>query len=82
MHLAPARLDTADLIDGCPGNLRTDYVLPAGFIPVFGAKAFWLRPNEASARLTSNFDLGQFPCDGIGFPTSDHRLVYADPALI
>ena len=81
-HVSPARLDTADFNDAGPGNLRADYVLPAGFIPVADARVYWPRPNQSTSRLTGAFDFGQFLRDGIGFPTSDHRLVYVDLTLI
>lgn len=63
----PAR-DTADFEDTAPGNLRVDYVLPSKNLQVRGAGVFWPMADEPGSELT-----GQFP-----FPSSDHRLVWAD----
>ncbi|MEM7717187.1 MAG: endonuclease/exonuclease/phosphatase family protein, partial [Cyanobacteria bacterium P01_A01_bin.68] len=63
--------DTADFAEenfGGPGNLRADYVLPSNNLDIKEAGVFWPEGDEAE------FDLvGDFP-----FPSSDHRLVYAD----
>ncbi|MEL6521584.1 MAG: phytase [Pseudomonadota bacterium] len=77
-HLGNPAFDTADFgfagfaddgtanPDGAPGNLRVDYALPstAGLIYRDGA-VFWPESTDPDFALTS-------------FPTSDHRLVYAD----
>ncbi|MGP1381995.1 MAG: phytase [Thainema sp.] len=73
-HLSDPAYDTADFGEaefGGPGNLRVDYVLPSNNLDIAEASVFW---PEAGGE---NFDLvGDFP-----FPSSDHRLVYADVAI-
>ncbi|WP_127128427.1 endonuclease/exonuclease/phosphatase family protein [Georgenia sp. SYP-B2076] len=62
-------LDTADLADDPgPGNLRLDYVLPSRNLRVLDAGVFWPMADQPGSELT-----GQRP-----FPTSAHRLVWAD----
>jgi hypothetical protein len=58
--------DTADFADTSPGNLRSDYVLPRGDLPVSDGAVFWPRSDDPLFRL-----VGTFP-----FPSSDHRLVW------
>jgi hypothetical protein len=77
-HVGDPALDTADFADGAPGNLRVDYVLPSKRIKVLGTGVFWPDSGDALSRLTGTFDFGQFLRDGIGFPTSDHRMVWLD----
>ena len=68
-HRGDAALDTADFADNPgPGNLRVDYVLPSRNLPVRDAGVFWPMADEPGSELT-----GQYP-----FPSSDHRLVWAD----
>ncbi len=67
-HRGDPALDTADFEDAAAGNLRSDYVLPSKTLKVRGAGMFWPRAGTPGSELT-----GVFP-----FPTSDHRLVYAD----
>ncbi len=67
-HLGDPAYDTADFADGAPGNLRVDYVLPARRMRVLDAGVFWPTTDDPLYRLT-----GSYP-----FPTSDHRLVWAD----
>lgn len=64
-HVGPARNDTADFpdVDGGPGNLRTDYVLPSRTLEVVDAGVFWPAPGEPGAELVG---------------ASDHRLVWID----
>ncbi|BAY23500.1 phytase [Calothrix sp. NIES-2100] len=63
-----ANFDTADFPDTAPGNLRTDYVLPSADLTISNSAVFW------PVNTDPNFPLvGTFP-----FPSSDHRLVYAD----
>ncbi|WP_244329313.1 5'/3'-nucleotidase SurE [Tolypothrix sp. PCC 7910] len=63
-----ASFDTADFADTAPGNLRTDYVLPSADLTVSNSAVFW------PVNTDPNFPVvGTFP-----FPSSDHRLVYAD----
>ncbi|WP_438352418.1 endonuclease/exonuclease/phosphatase family protein [Microbacterium sp. CJ88] len=67
-HRSDPRYDTADFADTAPGNLRADYVLPSlALIPV-RAEVFWPAQSDPLSRLT-----GVYP-----FPSSDHRLVWAD----
>lgn len=67
-HTGDPRLDTADFADTAPGNLRADYVLPSFTLPAKDAGVFWPTQADPLSRLT-----GVYP-----FPTSDHRLVWAD----
>ncbi|WP_053202245.1 endonuclease/exonuclease/phosphatase family protein [Jiangella muralis] len=67
-HGGDPRYDTADFADSAPGNLRADYVLPSRQLRPVGAGVFWPVRADPLSRLT-----GEFP-----FPTSDHRLVWAD----
>ncbi|MGR9053502.1 MAG: endonuclease/exonuclease/phosphatase family protein, partial [Gammaproteobacteria bacterium] len=60
--------DTADFADTTPGNLRTDYVLPSKALSVEAAGVYWPLSSEPGFSL-----VGHFP-----FPSSDHRLVWAD----
>jgi 5'/3'-nucleotidase SurE len=73
-HLSDPFFDTADFGEAefnGPGNLRVDYVLPSQNLAIQEAAVFWPRADE------ENFDLvGDFP-----FPSSDHRLLYADVTL-
>lgn len=50
------------------GHLRADYVLPCRELPTGASGVFWPAPDDPLFRLT-----GDFP-----FPSSDHRLVWAD----
>ncbi len=77
-HIGDPARDTADFADGAPGNLRADYVLPAKRLRVAGTGVFWPTLDDELSRLTGTFDFAQFQRDGIGFPTSDHRLVWLD----
>jgi myo-inositol-hexaphosphate 3-phosphohydrolase/phosphodiesterase/alkaline phosphatase D-like protein len=70
-HLSDPAYDTADFADGTPGNLRADYVLPSKNLDILHAGVFWPTAQEANFNL-----VGDFP-----FPSSDHRLVYADVAI-
>jgi glycerophosphoryl diester phosphodiesterase len=60
--------DTADFADTTPGNLRTDYVLPSADLNINNSAVFWPLNTDSTFPL-----VGTFP-----FPSSDHRLVYAD----
>jgi len=77
-HLGDPATDTADFADGAPGNLRVDYVLPSQNLDVVDAGVFWPTADDPLSRLTGAFDFGQFQRDGIGYPTSDHRLVWVN----
>ena len=71
---SPARTDTADFSDTSPGNLRTDYLLPAAGINIVDSQTFWPTSGSPLYRLTG---------DGVTFPlpSSDHRLIWADLRL-
>ncbi|MEH2355858.1 phytase [Nostoc sp.] len=60
--------DTADFADTTPGNLRTDYVLPSANLTIANSGVFW--PLNTDSTFSP---VGTFP-----FPSSDHRLVFAD----
>jgi hypothetical protein len=65
-------LDTADLADDpAPGNLRTDYVLPAEGVDIVDAGVFWPPSGDPLANLIA----GDPPT------SSDHRLVWVDLTL-
>ena len=73
-HQGNPAYDTADFNDNpAPGNLRVDYVLPSRRgLKVRAAGVFWPVRADPLSRLT-----GEFP-----FPTSDHRLVWADLRVV
>lgn len=70
-HKGDPKYDTADFSDNAPGNLRVDYTLLSKRFTVSGAGVFWPVKADPLSRLT-----GEYP-----FPTSDHRLVWADVTL-
>jgi Endonuclease/Exonuclease/phosphatase family len=76
-HLGDPRFDTADFSDTAPGNLRADYVLPSRQIKVSDSAVFWPVREDPLFPLTGVFDSANWGAVG-GFPTSDHRLVWAD----
>ncbi len=67
-HVGDPAFDTADFADTAPGNLRVDYVLPSQNLEITDAGVFWPKSDDSLFRL-----VGDFP-----FPSSDHRLVWAD----
>ncbi len=67
-HISDPAFDTADFADTAPGNLRVDYVLPSRPLKLTDAKVFWPLLSDPMFRL-----VGVFP-----FPSSDHRLVWAE----
>ncbi|MFM6039942.1 MAG: phytase [Sphaerospermopsis kisseleviana] len=67
-HNGNSYFDTADFADGTPGNLRVDYVLPSSNLKITNSAVFW--PLQADPNFAP---VGNFP-----FPSSDHRLVFAD----
>ncbi|MCG8351974.1 MAG: phytase [Chloroflexales bacterium] len=73
-HQSDPAFDTADFADSTPGNLRTDYVLPAQGLRIIDAGVFWPLDSDPLFRLVGVFDPGLLG----GFPTSDHRLVWVD----
>jgi Endonuclease/Exonuclease/phosphatase family len=76
-HRGDPAFDTADFSDAAPGNLRADYVLPRRNIRIVDSAVFWPVQADPLFRLTGVFDNAQWGAVG-GFPTSDHRLVWAD----
>ena len=72
-HKSDPKFDTADFNDDPrPGNIRVDYTLfNASTTTVSDAAVFWPASSDPLSRLT-----GEYP-----FPTSDHRLVWADVTL-
>jgi hypothetical protein len=70
-HVSDPAFDTADFADSAPGNLRVDYVLPSRPLKLSDAAVFW--PLQADPLFGL---VGTFP-----FPSSDHRLVWADLAV-
>jgi hypothetical protein len=75
-HLSDPAFDTADFSDSAPGNLRADYVLPRRNIRIVDSAVFWPVQSSPLFRLTGVFGT-QWEAVG-GFPTSDHRLVWAE----
>ena len=67
-HISDPAFDTADFADTAPGNLRVDYVLPSRPLKLTTAKVFWPLQEDPLFGL-----VGVFP-----FPSSDHRLVWAE----
>ncbi|MFV0291944.1 MAG: endonuclease/exonuclease/phosphatase family protein [Paracoccus sp. (in: a-proteobacteria)] len=57
-------LDTADWLDGKPGNLRVTYVLPSSGLEVTGQGVFWPAPGQ--------------PGYAAAVAASPHRLVWVD----
>jgi 3-phytase len=76
IHRTDPKFDTADFADTTPGNLRADYVLPRVHLKITGSGVFWPVRADPLSRLTGVFDPQWSPVGG--FPTSDHRLVWAD----
>ncbi|MBW4560192.1 MAG: phytase [Mojavia pulchra JT2-VF2] len=66
--------DTADFADTTPGNLRTDYVLPSADLTILNSAVFWPASTDPNFPLVGTFN----PSLPGGFPSSDHRLVFAD----
>ncbi|WP_016951595.1 phytase [Anabaena sp. PCC 7108] len=67
-HNGNPNFDTADFADTTPGNLRSDYVLPSSDLQITNSAVFW--PVDTDPTFAP---VGTFP-----FPSSDHRLVFAD----
>ena len=76
-HLSDPKFDTADFSDFAPGNLRADYVLPRRNIRIAESAVFWPVQADPLFRLTGVFDRTNWG-EASDFPTSDHRLVWAD----
>jgi hypothetical protein len=71
-HRSDPAFDTADFADTAPGNLRADYVLPRKNLQIVESAVFWPLNTDPLFPLVGIF---QFP---VGFPSSDHRLVWVD----
>ncbi|MBV5275933.1 MAG: esterase-like activity of phytase family protein [Lamprocystis purpurea] len=69
-HTGDPAEDTADFSEP-PGNLRVDYVLPSRPLSIQDAGVFWPTADDPLFGL-----VGDYP-----FPSSDHRLVWADVRL-
>ncbi|TQS44128.1 endonuclease/exonuclease/phosphatase family protein [Cryptosporangium phraense] len=75
-HKGDPKFDTADFADTAPGNLHADYVLPRAGTKVVRSGVFWPVQADPLFRLTGVFGTEWSAVNG--FPTSDHRLVWAD----
>ncbi|HLP87963.1 MAG TPA: phytase [Nostocaceae cyanobacterium] len=73
-HKSNPSFDTADFNDNAPGNLRADYVLPSVDLQINNSGVFWPVNTDPTFPLVGTFNSG---LPG-GFPSSDHRLVFAD----
>ena len=76
-HRRLLRRRAGELFDG-PGNLRADYVLPRKNMPIRGSAVFWPLNNDPLFPLVGIFNPALLP---VGFPSSDHRLVWVDVSL-
>ncbi|WP_017655604.1 phytase [Fortiea contorta] len=73
-HKGNPAFDTADFADTAPGNLRTDYVLPSTDLQISQSAVYWPLNTDPNFATVGTFN-ASLPG---GFPSSDHRLVYAD----
>ncbi|QEI43442.1 3-phytase [Dolichospermum sp. UHCC 0315A] len=73
-HKGNPAFDTADFADTAPGNLRTDYVLPSSDLQISKSEVYWPSNTDPNFPLVGTFN-SSLPG---GFPSSDHRLIYAD----
>ncbi|WP_071992851.1 phytase [Aphanizomenon flos-aquae] len=73
-HKGNPAFDTADFADTAPGNLRTDYVLPSSDLQISKSEVYWSSNTDTNFPLVGTFN----PSLPGGFPSSDHRLIYAD----
>ncbi|MBE9257941.1 phytase [Dolichospermum sp. LEGE 00246] len=73
-HKGNPAFDTADFADTAPGNLRTDYVLPSSDLQISKSEVYWPSNTDTNFPLVGTFN----PSLPGGFPSSDHRLIYAD----
>ncbi|MBO1069308.1 MAG: phytase [Dolichospermum sp. DEX189] len=73
-HKGNPAFDTADFADTAPGNLRTDYVLPSSDLQISKSEVYWPINTDPNFPLVGTFN-SSLPG---GFPSSDHRLVFAD----
>lgn len=78
-HKGDPAFDTADFADTTPGNLRADYVLPSVYgLAINGGGVFWPLNTDPLFPLVGTYN----PSFLAGFPSSDHRSVYLDLALV
>jgi 3-phytase len=73
-HRGNPAFDTADFADTSPGNLRVDYVLPSTDLQITNSSVFWSVNTDPEFSLVGTFN----PNLPGGFPSSDHRLIWAD----
>jgi hypothetical protein len=73
-HKSNPAFDTADFADTTPGNLRADYVLPSNNLQITNAGVFWPLNTDPTFKPVGVFD-ARLPG---GYPSSDHRAVFAD----
>jgi phosphodiesterase/alkaline phosphatase D-like protein len=73
-HRGNPAFDTADFADTTPGNLRADYLLPSANLTKTNAGVFWPLNTDPNFPLVGTFT----PSLPGGFPSSDHRLIFAD----
>ncbi|GAA4941881.1 endonuclease/exonuclease/phosphatase family protein [Actinoplanes utahensis] len=78
-HTGDPANDTADFADTAPGNLRADYVLPRRNLRIRDAGVFWPVQADPLARLSGVYSPAWSAVGG--YPTSDHRLVWADLSI-
>jgi myo-inositol-hexaphosphate 3-phosphohydrolase/phosphodiesterase/alkaline phosphatase D-like protein len=76
-HRSNPAFDTADFADTTPGNLRADYVLPSANQQIAASGVFWPLNTDPTFAPVGVFN----PALPGGYPSSDHRLVYADIQL-
>jgi hypothetical protein len=79
-HRSDPRFDTADFADTAPGNLHADYVLPRINLEIVNSGVFWPLRSDPLFRLTGVFSFEWIAVGG--FPTSDHRAVWVDVAVL
>ncbi|MBW4633849.1 MAG: phytase [Iphinoe sp. HA4291-MV1] len=73
-HRGNPAFDTADFSDTAPGNLRTDHLLPSTDLNITNSAVFWPLNTDPLFPLVGTYD----PSLPTGFPSSDHRLIWAD----
>ena len=78
VHQNDPKFDTADFSDNPPGNLRADYVLPRKNMKIRDSAVFWPLNTDPLFPLVGIFNPALLP---VGFPSSDHRLVWIDVLL-
>ncbi len=66
--------DTADFADTTPGNLRADYLLPSNNLQITNAGVYWPMASDPNFGAVGTFN----PALPGGYPSSDHRAIFAD----